>query len=429
MATGCAHQPLRPIEIQAVREARWKIPVLPPSFRIVIDGPDEDQRVVDSLVANVYLGTSRDAPSGPFGVSSEKYGRHIFWDSDIWMFPTFALTDPDRAAAVSRFRIQTWRDNSKGKFSPFAWETGRSGEDLTQKPHDRQIHVSGSVAFAIAHASALGLVSRDTALQVGKSCDLFYRRRSKKSETGLFGLLNVVSPDEQRDNADNDLYTNLVAQWCSDFSSGRPFGTGQKVYDFPRDSETFLTYEDDSLSGYKQAAALLSVWPLQYPECEREARQLLGRFAGKTAPNGPAMSLSVEAIVQARFLDSDIAYQTWRRSWKNYTTEPDYDFHESPQGPSYFLTGACGCINTILYGFVGLRFNDKPISRAASSLPLRDGWTLTVDPNLPKAWSSIRVEGLKVLGQRYTLRVTRTTAEFVPVLHPDDSAFIQGNRR
>jgi hypothetical protein len=218
-----------------------------------------------------------------------------------------------------------------------------------------------------------------------------------------------MSPDEFA-TIDDDLYTNIATE--------RALGTPWRGRFYrPRDGTTFLTYTGDRLKGYKQTAALLAVWPLQDAEAEREASLMLDRFAGKSTPNGPAMTLSVEALVEARHRDPERAYQVWRESWRRYTHGPHLQFGESPSGRNtYFLTGAAGCLNTVLYGFLGVRVDDRPDSGASWSRQTRQGSWVSIRPRLPEAWKSVVVDPFVVDGRTYVLRAEGGKASVEPKL-------------
>lgn len=146
---------------------------------------------------------------------------------------------------------------------------------------------------------------------------------------------------------------------------------------------------------------------------------MLDRFSGKTTPNGPAMSKSVEALVRARFGDTESAYREWRDSWQTYTKRPLMMFSEAPNGKNaLFLTGVAGCLDAFLYGFVGLRIDDHDPGAKPWKMPLKDGYWLSCEPHLPRSWRSVTLRNLTVLGAKYTLRVQGSTVSVGPETTP-----------
>jgi trehalose/maltose hydrolase-like predicted phosphorylase len=224
-----------------------------------------------------------------------------------------------------------------------------------------------------------------------------------------------VSPDEGH-FGDNDLYTNLLAQWCVDGGSWEHRLPGQAggtpTFRLPQDKTSFLTYDNDTLRGYKQAAAVLSIYPLQYPPAEKEAKVMMDRFADKVIKDGPAMTESVHALIWARLGESDKAYDAWEKSWKEFVKEPHLLFSEKrKKTTTYFATGSAGSLQTVLYGFLGFRIDSKNQDGAQWSTPLALGRILSVRPNLPNSWKSVKFKNFTVLGRRYTLSASHSGAQ------------------
>lgn len=263
-----------------------------------------------------------------------------------------------------------------------------------------------SAALGLVGTDKVGLAGWESVYSFGTQASFLYYHLSSSGPDGKRRMRNVMSVDENH-IGDNDLYTNLLAQWVI---NGLSFD-GVTKFALPRDDKTFLTYDNDPLRAYNQAAAVLAIFPLQYPPAEREARQMMDRFADKIAENGPAMSDSIHATIWARMGETDKAYETWRKSWQKYTNHPLMLFSERPKsGQTYFTTGAAGCLNAVIYGFLGFRIDEKKQPGAVWSKQLLGARWLSIKPNLPKAWKSVKFKNFKVLGKSYTLTVTRKRA-------------------
>ncbi len=397
---------------------------------IEIDGPVEDQQAVRSFL--FYL-RSAVPPSGqvsPFGLSNSQYNGHVFWDADIWVFPALALVDPKAAKRISEYRLerqakaeknfQEWlgkgRPTANGKLGPYPnaragvkypWESSITGKETVLGPSQFEEHITGDVALSFIQSAALGLIPEKRAREVAALAAHYYVARSTPNGHQL-QMPQVMSPDENH-IGDNDLYTNALADWTRQFSDPEPW-----PYKLPRDDKTFLTYDDDPLKSYKQAAAVLAIYPLQYPQAEKEARLMMERFADKTSKNGPAMSDSLHALIWARLGETDKAYETWERSWRDFTNNPFLLFSEKRNKPvTYFTTGAAGCLQTVIYGFLGFRIDSRAQDGAKWSIPLALGRVLSVKPNLPKAWKSVKFKNFTVLGSHYTLIATHTDVRVI----------------
>ncbi len=388
---------------------RWKTD-------IVIDGPVEDQQAIHSFL--FYL-RSAIAPGGPMsispcGLSNQQYSGHVFWDADIWVFPALALVEPDEAKTISDYRLQLAANahlnlgmNMSAAAVPpgevsssikFPWESSVSGKEVAPGESRKEIHISGSVAWTLFTAECLGLAPSGRVQTVGRSVAAGYLHRL--SGKPPYDVKNVMSPDESH-VGDNDLYTNLLVQWV-----GKKFKIPNTnwVLKLPQDKTSFLTYDNDPVRGYKQAAAVLAIYPLQYPPAEKQAEVMMNRFADKVTPNGPAMSDSVHALIWARLGKTGVAYTTWRKSWMDFTNHPLLLFSEKrKKDVTYFTTGAAGCLQTVLYGFLGFRIDEEKEPGAAWSKQLLGGRWLSIRPHLPDAWKAVTFKNFSLLGKRYTL--------------------------
>jgi trehalose/maltose hydrolase-like predicted phosphorylase len=424
-------------ECAGIWTERWKTD-------IEIDGPKEDQQAVRSFL--FYLRSAIHPETvmsvSPMGLSNAQYNGHVFWDADTWVFPALALVSPETAIQIPHYRLQlvpTARENLKswlaagrptgagkvegtshdGSWGPpgimFPWESSVSGKETIPGPSQYEHHISGTVAWSTTLAAALGLVGEDQARDLRRGVAHFYANRI--SGDGPFDLKGTMSPDENH-VGDNDLYTNLLAQALLDDTVWWKAPESEKVklkLKLPRDDKTFLTYDNDTLRGYKQAAAVLAIYPLQYPPAEKEAKAMMDRFADKVTKNGPAMSDSIHALIWARLGEKDKAYEAWHNGWQPFTNLPLLLFSEKRAKPvTYFTTGAAGCLQTVLYGFLGFRIDSEQVPGAAWSKKLHgDSW-LSIKPNLPPTWKSVKFKNFKLLGESYTLTATPTATKVAP---------------
>ncbi len=394
---------------------------------IEIDGPVEDQQAVRSFL--FYLRSSI-APGArraiaPMALSSDIYGGHVFWDADIWTFPALMLTDPDLAREISEYRLdrvgQAMKNESEwlradrpvvgGKLGPapppsvdkeiggikYPWESSVSGKETVPGPSQFEDHITGSVAWSLSLADSLELLKDrpNLGLVARGQANNFYRIRSEAGPTGR-EIKGTMSPDENH-TGDNDLYTNLLAMWL--FKQNWP---ATPTYKLPQDATSFLTYDNDRVKSYKQAAAILACYPLQYPPAEAQTKVMLERFGPKTIANGPAMTDSIEGLLWARIGEPDKGYDEWRKGWFDFTRHPLMMFSEKRNSArTYFATGAGGSLQTVLFGFAGLRLDYKKATDAAWSHPLAGGKMLSVKPSLPPSWKRVRLRGISLPDGRY----------------------------
>lgn len=371
---------------------------------IVIDGPAEDQRAVDSFL-NAVLDQVSENPSqapSPFGKSDQFYNGHVFWDADWWVFPALVFVSPNRAKSISTFRVETMKEAA---WKSAAWEVSQSGQDVTPPQSRKNKTGIGTYAFALGQASILGLIDEASAnekikLTLNTYRDLFFRN-------GEWAVSEVKSIDEYAESVDQDLITSLLVRWClgnGTFSADGPV--------LPRLKDgSLLTYSGDTRQSYQQTTALLALWPLQYPEAESQSETMIEMYADKVSKHGPAMSDAIHALLLARLGHKDRAYKTWAKSWKEFTNDT-LNFREYRKGPerTYFLTGAAGCLNSVIYGFLGFRIDSKVQAESAWNMELKplngQRQFLSVKPNLPSQWQKVEFRNFSVLDRRFNLVAT-----------------------
>ncbi len=401
--------------------------------RVQIDGDDESTQALNAMIWRLTSSYSAGQCWGPFSLTSDKYGGRAFWDLDAWIQPAMVFLDPDTAKKAAEWRLSTlpqaranydaWvkagrpvsdKENLADVSGPegpemptpapggamFAWESAMDGKELSTAPTRFEHHVTGSVCLGLRYAELAGLVPPAQVRDVYRAALRFYEARASKDGPTGRSLKHVVSPDEWH-TVDNDLYINSLANWLGSMVPGDdPYR-----FPLPRDATTYLAYDGDETRAYQQASALLAVWPLAAVTDPEEIGKMYDRFAGKEAPQGPAMTKSLNALVAARIGRTDDAYKEWQDSWKLYTDDPLLRFREKQkQGDGYFFTGAAGCVNTFLYGFLGLGFDPVNPPERDSSGELR-GSRLRVSPRLPGKWKHVVVDGLYVFGKRIRLDI------------------------
>lgn len=385
---------------------------------IEIDGPAEDQQAINAM--RLTLGVAIDPKVGrsvaPHGTSSPLYNGRVFWDAEMWVFPSLLLLDPERAKAILDYRLkrkdvafinaEQWAKEKGKKLSntalKFPWESGLSGNELATGEFKDELHVNGGVLWALHQGQQFGLVKAEQTDPIAQGLSAFFRGLLTPREGNLVDLKNVLGVDEWK-RVDNELYTNLLAQWTINGRTWQRPSWAPELY-LPRESGNFTAYEGERQNVFKQANTLLAVYPLQYPGAEKEAYRLLSIYAHKLDKRGPAMSEAIHATVRARFGDPDEAYTEWRKGWSEFMRNGLFS-ESRREDRTVFVTGAGGCLQTVLYGFAGFRIDYRKNPEAKWSMPLRDGGWLNVNPRLPKIWKRITLRGVQILGKRYTFEI------------------------
>ncbi len=93
------------------------------------------------------------------GGKGKDYQGHMFWDTEVYMFPAVLFFYPEMAKRLLRYRsaksqeAKEYADEIGAEGYRFPWESALSGFDVTPDGcpacKERAIHVSGAVAWAI----------------------------------------------------------------------------------------------------------------------------------------------------------------------------------------------------------------------------------------------------------------------------------------
>ena len=172
-------------------------------------------------------------------LSGQVYKGAIFWDTEMFMFPFFIHTYPEKAVELMRYRIRTLdgarrkarTEGSGNRGAFYAWESQETGDDactyfnigdpftgraLRTYFRDKQVHISGDVAIAMW--DYFRLTGDDSLLLEGGAevileCARFYFSYAYfKSEKRRYEILDVVGPDEYHERVNNNAFTSMVAK-------------------------------------------------------------------------------------------------------------------------------------------------------------------------------------------------------------------------
>lgn len=88
---------------------------------------------------------------------------------------------------------------------------------------DYQQHITGDISFALRHYLA---VTHDVDYMTAEGCEMaaeiarFWESRvSRDDATKLFDINHVMGPDEDHDDVDNNVFTNVIAKYALSFGS------------------------------------------------------------------------------------------------------------------------------------------------------------------------------------------------------------------
>ncbi len=191
---------------------------------VEIEGDDEIQQAVRFALFHVLQAGARNEGRAiaAKGLTGNGYDGHAFWDSETFVLPVYCYTSPDAAADAL-----TWRHSTldlarlrAGILSlggaAFAWRTISGPECSSYWPAGTAaFHVSADVADAVVryvHATGDEEFERGVGLELLVETARMWRTLGHEDARGDFRIDGVTGPDEYSALADNNVYTNLMAQ-------------------------------------------------------------------------------------------------------------------------------------------------------------------------------------------------------------------------
>jgi alpha,alpha-trehalose phosphorylase len=194
------------------------------SADVEIDGDTEVQQAVRFALFHVLQAGARAETRAiaAKGLTGPGYDGHAFWDTETFVLPVLNLTAPDAAANALRWRHSTLqlacdRAAQLGlKGSAFPWRTIHGEECSGYWPAGTAaFHINADIAgAALLYVDATGdetfhkTVGTDLLVHTAR----LWRSLGHHDGMGNFHIDGVTGPDEYSAIADNNVYTNLMAQ-------------------------------------------------------------------------------------------------------------------------------------------------------------------------------------------------------------------------
>lgn len=363
---------------------------------IRIEGDDDAQRIVRFALFNLYSscrgGSRLSIP--PMGLSLQGYNGHIFWDTELWMYPPMLLLNQDIARSMLDYRFDRLPAARKKALAygyrgaMFPWESDDSGEEATPThaltgPFEH--HITADIGIACWNYYC---VTRDMRWLQREGYPLlkeiadFWTSRVTRNQDGSYSIHNVTGADEYANGVTDNAFTNGAASLALKYACQAAEICGEKVPEIWQEIgenirilqfENGVTREHSTYKGemIKQADANLLAYPLGLITDEYRQRQDLEYYAERIdQKDGPAMSYSVYCVQYARMGDADKAYEMFRRCYEPNLRKPFGVISETPTSNNpYFMTGAGGLLQAVLNGFCGLQITDEGIVQLPSALP------------------------------------------------------------
>ncbi len=200
---------------------------------IAVDGDDAAQQAIRW---NLFQMAQASAQIGGRGIAAKAltaagYDGHYFWDTEVYMVPLLAYTNPDAARDLLHFRyltLPTARERAiemsqRGALYP--WRTINGEEASAYYPAGTaQYHIDADIAHAIdRYVTATG----DTEFLSGEGAEMLVELARLFADLGfydhadqtVFHIHGVTGPDEYTAVVDDNLYTNVMARFTLRFAA------------------------------------------------------------------------------------------------------------------------------------------------------------------------------------------------------------------
>jgi trehalose/maltose hydrolase-like predicted phosphorylase len=383
---------------------------------VIIDGPVDEQRAIRSCLYHLYSfareGTAYSL--SPMGLSGLGYNGHVFWDTEIWMYPPLLLLQPEMARSLLEYRFQRLQAARQNAFAHgyrgamFPWESADDGSEETPVwalTGPFQHHISGDIGWACWKYYQVTQDKswlRERGYPVLKEVADFWTSRVERNGPGQYDIKNVIGANEFEENIDNNAYTNGMAITVLGYATQAAQELGlQPDPDWAHVAanipilrfEDGTTRENATYDGaiIKQADVNLLAYPLSIVSEEKAIRKDLSYYEPRMDPYGPAMGQSVLATLYARLGEAEKAHQLFKKSYQPNEVPPFGVLAETAGGSNpYFATGAGGMLQAVINGFGGLEITDEGVEQRQT--------------RLPKAWKSLKIKGVGKNGEAFEVR-------------------------
>ena len=383
---------------------------------IQITGDPQAQQDVHSMLYHLYsfsrAGT--DFSPSPMGLSGLGYNGHVFWDTDLWMFPVLAVLHPDIAKSLVEYRFRRLEPARRNAFAHgyqgamYPWESADTGVEETpvwalSGPFEH--HISACVALA---AWQYYCVTQDKEWLREKGWPMlsatadFWASRVERNDPGHYDIKNVVASDEWAENVDNDAFTNAAAKvnLQNAAAAAKLLGlrtnpdwalVAQNIPILKMADGVTLEHATYKGEGIKQGDVNLLAYPLGVITDPAQIKKDLAYYETRVPNEGtPAMTQAIFALLYARLGDGAKAQHFFQDAYVPNLLPPFRVIAETKGGTNpYFATGAGGVLQAVMMGFGGLEITPSGITQRKTTLPT--------------GWQSVRITGVGPQNKTYSV--------------------------
>ena len=341
----------------------------------------------------------------PMGLSGLGYNGHVFWDTELWMYPPLLLLNQGIAKSILDYRFDRRPAARKNAFAKgfqgvmFPWESAEEGTEDTPVwalTGPFQHHITADVGWAYwKYYQTTGDKQwlEDQGFPMLREVAEFWVSRVERYGPGRYEVRNVIGANEWEENIDNNAFTNGIAKLVLEYASQaaevlglipdpdwRHVAANIPIEKFPDGTTRENTAFEKKM--IKQADVNLLAFPLGFYTDREQIEKDLDFYEPLMSPDGPAMGFSVLAALYARLGRHDTVLDKFYKSYELNKVPPFGVISEARGGTNpYFATGAGGMLQAVMMGIGGLDFSDKGIIQLESA-------------RLPDKWKSLKITGV-----------------------------------
>jgi trehalose/maltose hydrolase-like predicted phosphorylase len=380
---------------------------------IRVTGNDDITRDIRSALYHLYS-FAREGTAfslSPMGLSGLGYNGHVFWDTELWMYPPLLVMQPEIAKSLLEYRYERLDAAIQNAFSHgydgamFPWESAGDGSEDTPVwalTGPFQQHITATVGWAFWKYYQVTKDEewlRTRGWPVLENVAKFWVSRVERNGPGRYDINNVIGANEWEENIDNNAFTNGMVKTVLGYATDAAKALGKTpdpdwmhvannipILKFPDGT----TRENATYDGVmiKQGDVNLLAYPLDVIQEEAQIRKDLDYYLPRLSPDGPAMGAAILAVLYNRLGESGKAAEIFANSYKPNEVPPFGVISETAGGTNpYFATGAGGMLQAVINGFGGLDINDNGL--------------IQLKTNLPKGWKELIIEGAGIDNKTY----------------------------
>lgn len=384
---------------------------------ITIEGDPQSQQDIHSMLYHLYSFTREGTAlsTSPMGLSGLGYNGHVFWDTELWMFPAVLVLHPELAKSMIEYRYQRLAAAKRNAFSKgfkgamFPWESAETGVEETpvwalSGPFEH--HITACVGMAAWNYYCVTQDKnwlREKGWPILSATADFWASRVERNGIGKFDINNVVAADEWAENVDNDAFTNAAAKANLQYAT-----EAAKLLNITPDPDWInvannipilkldngITKEHDAYKGegIKQADVNLLSYPLKEITDPAQIKKDLEYYETRVPDQGtPAMTQAIFTLLYARLGNKEKAWHWFMDAYMQNLNPPFRVLAETKGGTNpYFATGAGGILQSVIMGFGGLEITSKGIVQLKSVLPSK--------------WKSLTIKGVGMEKKTFTVK-------------------------